>query len=153
MTATMTTTPFALESDCPRWCTQHDWFSPSADLAQHRAPVLMSYPACVEHPSKRSFEVSPERFVHDDGLVENLVYIHDMADGTLLSAAEVGELVEALTRASRSAFGDPQAEARAELDAALAEVVARAEHPQDINRLVAAAVRLRNAHRALAGQP
>lgn len=33
----------------------------------------------------------------------------------------------------------------AEFEAALNEVIARAEHPQDVNRLVAAAIRLRKA--------
>ena len=35
-----------------------------------------------------------------------------------------------------------------ELDAAIREVVRRAEHPQDTNRLVAAAIRLRAAYQA-----
>lgn len=39
---------------------------------------------------------------------------------------------------------------RAELDAAVAEVAMRADHPQDVNRLIAAAIRLREAHAVLA---
>lgn len=46
---------------------------------------------------------------------------------------------------------DTYAPERAELDAAVAEVAMRADHPTDVNRLIAAAIRLREAAAVLAG--
>ena len=68
----------------------------------------------------------------------------------LLDWGEVNELVDAIKRAADVAFGpSPLAEHEAELDAAAAELITRAGHPEDVNRLVAAAIRFRQAYLAV----
>lgn len=61
-------------------------------------------------------------------------------------------MVAALKDAADKVFGpvlDPNGPERGELGAAVAEVAQRADNPQNVNRLIAAAVRLREAHRVL----
>ena len=68
----------------------------------------------------------------------------------LFSREQVEQVIAALREAAILAFGpSPVAAAEEELDAAIAEVITRAGHPEDVNRLVAASVRLRTAHAAL----
>lgn len=66
------------------------------------------------------------------------------------SPEAVGKVIDAIQHASDLAFGfEASSPEQAEFDAAVAEVTVRAGNPTDVNRLVAAAIRLRVAFGAL----
>lgn len=65
----------------------------------------------------------------------------------LFNREQVKQLIRALTEAADLAFGPASTVVDTdEFDAALKEVVERAANPADVNRLVAAAIRFRNAY-------
>ena len=68
----------------------------------------------------------------------------------LSSRAQVERVIDAMREAADLAFGpSPVAEQQTEFDYAAAELINRAGNPLDVNRLIAAAIRLRRAHGAL----
>ena len=139
---------------CPPWCTEHERSDGGRVTVRHSRPVRLAFPDNTR-PRGRVIEVAAEVWDDEARGRRALVYLNDDADGELHTAAEVQALVDALLDASRQAFGDPIRDVRAEVDDALFEVVERAARPEggwtkaDADRLMSAAVRLRNAHKAL----
>ena len=146
----MTITPTAPSiTPCPvDWCPdagRHEWTHLLGSERSHRRHVLVA-PTLFQKTLVVTAEVY-ETTTESEPLVEL-----DNAE-QLYSREQVEQVIAAMREAADLAFG-PVPDAfdleRAELATAVAEVAVRADHPQDVNRLVAAAIRLRNAHRVLA---
>lgn len=103
MSPTHGPTPITLDTDCPPWCTEHDWWGEVGVL--HRAPVALEFPPPDPHSMPRRFTVSPEKCVLMDGTSDDEVHVKGEAT-QLLTAAEVGQLVAALIRAAGRVFPD-----------------------------------------------
>jgi hypothetical protein len=139
---------------CPEWCDESGTHSWTYEL--HRpAPGKVGridrshQHEVVEGVTVEMIEFDPSCYALgevDPGDDQPFVAVIEF---DLHNLGEVEAHIAALREAARIAFGDPTRDVRAEVDAALAEVVERASHPTDVNRLIAAAIRLRNAHTAL----
>lgn len=150
---TITTLPDTQVTPCPvDWCPDtghHEWsrLNPASDPERWHTLKVLEFVGDDGPPS--STHVAAECYETAAGHVQTTV---DLFNGyaQLLDRGEVTELVDAIKRAADAAFGpSPLAEHEAELDAAAAELITRAGRPEDVNRLVAAAVRYRKAYGAL----
>ena len=105
MTTTIPTS-ITLDTNCPTWCTSHDWYDARSPepLAVHYGPGRFIFPPVENSTNGRLFEVYPWRYVAADGSVES--HVHLNMDDYLANGTEVGQIVAALLRAAEQAFGD-----------------------------------------------
>lgn len=146
----MTITPIAPPVTCPvPWCPDaghHEW---DAVLSEPMRWHTLSVQDFISEDGDVTPEVAVECFETPEGVKQTTVELFN-GRAQLLNRDEVNELVASIHRAADLAFGpEPKADQKVdmdEFDAATAELVERAGKPTDVNRLVAAAIRFRNAY-------
>lgn len=152
---------------CPPWCAtagQHVWqVLPNGKANRFHSNEVVVAPS--NHEDVGVILVRSHTWETETDLqLERSVQIGTAEDqmAELCSADEVDTLVRTLLKARADVFPEsvttegqieaikPYVVAEREVEAAAAEVAERAEDRGDLNRLVAAAIRLRDARRALA---
>ncbi|ACV79801.1 hypothetical protein [Nakamurella multipartita] len=133
---------------CPvNWCPtdgSHQWVADRPEIGIERWHTL-SVQDFTSIDGDVTSEVAVECFETSDGVQQTTVELFS-GRAQLLNRAEANELMDSIRRAADLAF-DPQPDADLdEFEAATAELVQRAANPADVNRLVAAAIRFRNAY-------
>ena len=132
---------------CPAWCPNagvHEW-ERAEGVDPHRIHTLTVLD--VKTADHSTATVEAEAYEREDGTLTPSVQIP--YDPELYSWDQANKVIDAIRSAATTAFGpEPKTDERAdmdEFDAATAELVERAGNPTDVNRLVAAAIRFRNA--------
>lgn len=134
-------------TQCPvPWCQDsgvHAWsMEAGMEMERLHAREVLDVPTRFDKRVVVTAEVYETPTDTEPGIdVENADY--------LFNREQVKQLIRALTEAADLAFGPVSTVDSDEFDAALKEVVERAANPTDVNRLVAAAIRLREAYREL----
>lgn len=133
---------------CPAWCPNaghHEWTARPDHSAEPERWHTLSVQDFTSNDGDVTSEVAVECFETSDGVQQTTVELFN-GRAQLLNRAEANELMDSIRRAADLAF-DPQPGAdHDEFEAATAELVQRAANPADVNRLVAAAIRFRNAY-------
>lgn len=139
------------DSKCPvDWCPGvdfHEWdvpVSPDDSASRtHALPVLD-----VQTGEYSAVRVEAEYYETTEGVAVRSVQIPGNSE--LFTWGQVDQVINALREAATLAFGPVPASAEeGEMNAAMAELLERADRPTDVNRLVGAAVRVRRARLAL----
>lgn len=150
MTITPTAPPVTLPTDCPvDWCTEagnHAW-STDEDGAHERLHELTTMVMQANY-SGEEIVIKAEAFERDGEVIELGLDVSNVK--SLRSREEVDQLIGGLVAAADMAFGPvsedvPATPGRDDTAAAMVELMDRALRPHDVNRLVAAAFRYRNA--------
>lgn len=137
---------------CPvTWCPcagHHEWsrLNLSSDPERWHTVKMLEF---VDDDGAAHPQVTAEHYETTAGYSQTTVELFS-GYAQLLNRGEVTELVDAIKRAADVAFGPVSTVVDAnDFDAALKEVVDRAANPTDVNRLVAAAIRFRQAYLAV----
>lgn len=146
---TATAPPVTLPTDCPvDWCREagnHAW---STEDGLHERLHELTTMVMEANYSGEEIVIKAEAFERYGDVIELGLDVSNVK--SLRSREEVDQVIDGLLAAADMAFGPvsedvPAVPGRDDTAAALVELLDRALRPHDVNRLVAAAFRYRNA--------